>query len=94
MTAPRSRVALHRRLTTYEVVADIPTGRIRLGFVVRPSKTSLLRLAREHSAALLPYVSDSDTATYSADAGLRLGAKVVVRRSGRTERECADEEVG
>jgi hypothetical protein len=88
MITARTREALQYRDTTYEVVAIIP-GReaVRLGFTARPSKATFIRLARAHSALLLPHLGDDDAVSYSASAGLRIGA-VVVRKSGRTERDC------
>ena len=91
MTQPaaRSRAELRHYATTYEVVAEIP-GEVplRLGFTSRVSRRTLISLARDHAADLLPHVGDNDPVSYSAAGGLRLG-NVVVRKSGRTERECA-----
>jgi hypothetical protein len=92
LTAARSRAQLHRYATTYEVVAETPAGTIRLGFTARPGKVTFIHMAREHADALLSHLTDDDTTTYSAARGLRLGAAVLVRTSGRTERECAGEE--
>lgn len=89
---PRTRAEMHRRLTTYEVVAETPAGVIRLGFSHRTGRADLLRLARRHAAVLLPHVSETDQVSYSMRDGLRLGARVVVRKSGRTERDCANAE--
>jgi hypothetical protein len=88
--SPRSRTDLKHYATTYEVVAELPGDSIRLGFTARPSRREFLRLAREHADVFLPHLSDDDTASYSAASGLRLGRAVLVRVSGRTERECAD----
>lgn len=90
-TAPRTRTAMLRRSTTYEVVATLPTGEIRLGFTSRPSRATFLRLARQHADAILPHIADDAPATYTTAGGLRLGA-VTIRKSGRTEREIASEE--
>lgn len=92
-TTPRTLEQLHGRRTTYEVVAVLPIGtHERLGFTSRPSRATLLRMAREASELILPHLTNDDTITYSAAGGLRIGP-VVVRKSGRTERECAVEEV-
>ncbi len=88
--SPRTRADLKYHATTYEVVAELPEDTIRLGFTARPSRREFLRLARRHADLLLPHLFDDDTASYSAASGLRLGRAVLVRRSGRTERECAD----
>jgi len=87
--APRSRDQLRYYATTYEVVAVIPGHEpVRLGFTARPSKRAFIRLAHDHAALLLPHIEENDAVSYTAAGGLRLGA-VTIRRSGRTERECA-----
>lgn len=90
---PASLQALARYATTYEVVAILPDGsQYRLGFTKRPSLRSFMRLAREHSTLILPHLGDAadKPASYTAAGGLVLGP-VIVRKSGRTERECAQE---
>jgi hypothetical protein len=89
--SPRSRLVLRRYATSYEVIAELPTGVLRLGFTARPSRAIYLSLARSQADAILPYVTDDDMASYTAAGGLRLGLNVLVRTSGRTERQCADD---
>lgn len=89
---PRSLVELQNRNTTYEVVAVVPGGPIRIGFTNRPSYRKFLTMAQKNAETLLPFVSETDMVSYSQKNGLRLGEKVVIRLSGKTERECAMEE--
>lgn len=91
---PRTRTQMLNRQTSYEVVANTPDGRIRLGFLARVNKHTLLKVAQrpENSSRLLHYMSDDDpSATYSRDNGWTLGP-ITIRLSGRTERDCANEE--
>ena len=89
---PRTREALHGCPTTYEVVADLPTGRVRLGFTARACRGTLLWYARMHRDLLLPHVDLDATWSYSRTTGLVLCPSVAVRLSGRTERDCAMQE--
>lgn len=87
--APRTRDQLRHYATTYEVVAVIPGHEpIRLGFTERPSKIAFIRMAQDHATLLLLHIGENDSVSYTAAGGLRLGA-ITIRRSGRTERECA-----
>lgn len=90
--APRPRDAITNRATCYEVVMVLPgKDPRRVGFTARPSRMRFVGYAREHADEILPFLADDDRMLYSAKRGLRLGP-VSIRLSGRTERECADEE--
>lgn len=95
INAPRTLAQLHRRTTAYEVVAVLPTGAIRLGFTTRPSKHTLLALAQraDNLSQILPHVSDDVRPKYNAERGWTFGSTVAIKLSGRTERECACEEL-
>lgn len=88
----RTLTQMHRHATTYEVVAETPAGTLRLGFTMRPSASTFLKMARAHSEALLPHLTDDDRTSYARKTGLVLGAKVRIRTTGRTEREVAQAE--
>jgi hypothetical protein len=90
--SPRTRSELLRYGTTYEIVAELPSGAVRLGFTARPSMSTFVRLAQQHAEEILPHIAADDEASYTAAGGLRLGRDVLIRKSGRTERECADAE--
>lgn len=90
---PRTRTQMLNRQTSYEVVADTPDGRIRLGFLFTVNKHTLLRAAQrpENSSRLLLFLSDDDSSAYSREKGWTLWP-ITIRLSGQTERDCANEE--
>lgn len=92
MPRTRTLTQMHRHATAYEIVAELPTGTIRLGFTIRPSARTFLRMAMDHREAIIPHIREEDDASYTAAGGLRLNEKVTIRKSGKTERDCAIEE--
>lgn len=85
---PRGPEETFRRTTRYEVMAELPGHRVRVGFTSRPSRSAFLRMAQAYHEALDPHLTPEDVWSYSQRDGLRLGKAVVVKMSGRTERQC------
>ena len=82
---PRDRSTIVRRMTRYEILCTIDGTTTTIGFTGRPSKHSLLDAARHQQAAILPYLTDSDTCHYRRGR-LVLGTRVILS-VGQTERQ-------
>lgn len=81
------------RPTRYEVVAEAPGFRARIGFTSRPSKMGLLSLAQDSADELVPHIGEDNSVRYSFRHGLKLGA-LTIRKSGKTQRDIILEEMG
>jgi hypothetical protein len=88
---PRTLAQQHRRQTTYEIGAYLDGALLAvLGYTMRPTLATLARAAQAHADILLPHLDPNadDRLSYRAGA-LTLSPRLVIRKTGRTEREAA-----
>lgn len=83
---PRPRHTITNRMTRYAVEVVIDGQATTIGFTERVSKMSLLMMAREQKDAILPFLTETDACTYRRGE-FRLGRRVIIRATTRTERQ-------
>jgi hypothetical protein len=92
MSAPRPRASIVGRATRYEVCAHIAGQRVGpVAFMQRVTRSTLLAFARQHADAIFPHLTEEEL---DGDWSYRAGAlavcpRVVIRATGRTERDAA-----
>lgn len=92
----RSRTAMMNLSTSYEMVLVVDGVTVkRLGFDAKKTRSALMNAARNNGSEIMSKLSEEEADmdwNYSAAKGLAFGrGNVVVRFSGRTERDVANE---
>lgn len=84
----RTLEQMHRRATAYEIALDTPTGRTILGYSERRTRAVLISASQDAADSILPYVANGAEWKYR-DGAITWAPGVVVRFTGRTERDAA-----
>lgn len=85
---PRTPTQCHNYRTRYEIVLIRPgMAPVAVAFLQKPSWIEFVGIAQKYRDTIAPLVDLDAGWKYSAAGGLDLGSGVVIRKSGRTERD-------